>query len=560
MEHQRLRTLAELQAAVDIKRTWQGYRGYCRARRRAVIVAFARETVECYTSPSVFAIANLRAFNAHGGFLGSASIDARSLLAVAAGDGVPHSACFRPRRSVRSSAAKYTSGRGEISLRLTRSKEDWCLTEALAGITELTLRVCLRQCDAKSGSAQVLARQSEVTVTTKKTPATLLAPESQRDLHRVRGKGSLSKNECDCRHDGLVDEDEPPLTLKLELISVQNPHEASTNTLSSSTLHREKDLSESEGDDHRLSNRHRCGYFGDRDNSSVSRTNETGGSAVETTDINDSTIVTSDTYGDSGANTKTSTDTDVTKSDNTSYSEASANSDSEARSGMSTDNSASGTDMDSATGSMLQKSQTTFRSCTPGTSTSTITSSVAVSGDKDVERRSWNKELRDLQYQCEVSWCGRSVGGTRAPLGGYPIHRWEGQVFYLPLCEAGDHIGTTSMPVASTAVVSRALGSGGNLGDEVESPSFEKVKQNTNDKDTLRSFPPLLAITLNKLGKSFIWGRDKQYKRQSSWLRFVLGLEESVTVGRTVLEAGDVLGMLGSQQVTKWRKRVARYS
>ena len=87
MERRRLRALAEAHAALQFQRAWQGFRGRSAARRRIATIAFARTAAEDFADPAAFAIENLRAFNAYGGFLGSAGIDARSLLAAATGEG-----------------------------------------------------------------------------------------------------------------------------------------------------------------------------------------------------------------------------------------------------------------------------------------------------------------------------------------------------------------------------------------------------------------------------------------------------------------------------------------
>lgn len=236
MERRRLRALAEAHAAFEIQRVWRGSRGRSTARQRKATIAFARTMADYYTDPAGFAAANLSAFNYHGGFLGSAGIDARSLLAAATGtgggdQGSGASAAQTTTTEGRVADEKRKKKRGEqkddrfIWLRLRRIMGYYGTfsSEAVAGIAEIGVRVCLRRC----GSAP--ARWCPALASTSQWSPEQSALEMGR---AERGKSGFDEGlstpwiergrNTRCSLRSAKDDDDVPLTLELELISIQD--------------------------------------------------------------------------------------------------------------------------------------------------------------------------------------------------------------------------------------------------------------------------------------------------------------------------------------------------
>lgn len=481
MERQRLCALAKRRAATNIERVWRGHRGRIRARRRAATAVFAREITEQYLNPSAFTVKNLRAFDAHGGFLGSAGLDARSLLAVVAGDETLRSTSYYRLRGITEPRLGGVFGPETISLGLHRYKGDGGLASAVAGITEVAFRVYLRRCDKD------VHKKSD----RDRAPTIQSIPWIEREREQFCGRNPSLSHCDDGELCGSIDvEDEPPLTLKLEIISIQISRGVPLDTQpSDANLLQEKQPLEGDsfpcisGED----SEHLCLF------------RESGPS--HTDDLKTHTVA--------------------------------------------CDDNASGNGVEFSRGSF-----TKVRSITRDSSDKTRNDS----GNKDADRKSWDRSdaPQDLQYQCEVSWCGQSVGGTRAPLRGLPIPMWEGQVFYLPLWAAGVGDGTASIPARDA---SREAHPGRYAGEKDWQGTREslshKSERHQMDGDTIRSrLPPLLKVTLNELTKGSLRGRDgRPCEEVSPWMAFSLGLKEPVPVGQVILEAGDILGMLGSQQV-----------
>lgn len=474
MERQRLCALAKLRAATNIERVWRGHRGRIRARRRAATVIFARETAEQYLNPSAFTAKNLRAFNAHGGFLGSAGLDSRSLLAVAAGDETLRPASYYRLRGITKPRS------GTVSLGLHRHDGDRGVASAVSGITEVAFRVCLRRCDKDihNKSGRDLAQEIQS------------IPWIEREREQFCGRKSFLGHCDDGELCGSIDiEDEPPLTLKLEMISVQISCGVPPDKQSSeANLLREKQPLECDA----------YPFIGDGDSEHLCLFSES--STSHTVDSKTHTVA--------------------------------------------SDDNASGTGAEFSRGSFTKESSTTRDSCDN-------MQNIIHSGNKDAEQKSWDKgdAPQDSQYQCEVSWCGQSVGGTRAPLRGLPVPHWEGQVVYLPLWTAGISAGTASIPARD---ISRNVHQGGYPVEKDWQGTRKGLSQKSEKHhDTIRSrLPPLLKVTLNELTKGSLRGRDGlSCEEASPWMAFTLGLKEPVPVGQVILEAGDILGMLGSQQV-----------
>lgn len=481
MERQRLCTLAKLRAATNIERAWRGHRGRIRARRRAATIIFAREIAEQYLHPSAFTVKNLRAFNAHGGFLGSAGLDARSLLAVAAGHETLRPASYNRLRGITKPRSESVFGPGTISLGLHRHEGDGGLALAVAGITEVAFRVCLRQCD--KGIHEKSDRDLAQAI------PSILWIERERKQFCVRNP-SFSHYD-DSEFCGSIDiEDEPPLTLKLEMISVQISCGVPPDTQSSdANLIRENQVLECDA----------YPFIGDEDSEHFYLCSESGPS--HTVDLETHTV--------------------------------------------------NGNDIASGTGAEVSHGSFTKESSTTRDSYDNMQNSIH-SGNKGTEQNSWDRgnAPQDSQYQCEVSWCGQSVGGTRAPLRGLPVPHWEGQVVYLPLWAAGVGAGNASIPARDFSRESHQHG----YPVEKDWQGTRKGLSHKSEKhhdDMMKSrLPPLLKVTLNELTKSSFRGRDgRPCAETSPWMAFTLGLKEPVPVGQVVLEAGDILGMLGSQQV-----------
>lgn len=176
-------------------------------------------------------------------------------------------------------------------------------------------------------------------------------------------------------------------------------------------------------------------------------------------------------------------------------------------------------------------------------------------------RRGKNDSRDGSVIFCEVTWCGEAIGGTRSPPGGCPIPRWEGQVFHLPL---------SAMSCCSSLAKTNANdcnSSTGRQAEEQRGPDKNRRGGVRGEAESPR--PPLLTVTLYKLvtlrddrGRLYDCSakrRNNSDRRDTSpndrsvtldaWSTFILGFSEPEPVARGVLEAGDVLCMLGSQQV-----------
>ncbi|CAM9231022.1 unnamed protein product, partial [Hapterophycus canaliculatus] len=523
VERERLRALAELRASVDIQRTFRGFHGRTLASRRAATLAFARVTAERYANPDRFAVANLRAFNAHGGFLGIAGVDARSLLASAVGVGERGCSVAVSEANRRKSCPGAWGKRGEeaeeeeeeeessksegvVWLRLRRKGEcNWGLSAdvRVAGITEVGIRACLRRYSTSSLVRVGMAGPG--------------AGEGS-DVEKVRNTELSEKNV------GFGDDDVPPLTLKLELISVRDGCHHMVRRCSSEEQAREAAITPVRN-------------IGRDDDPSLASTD----------DISEE--------GDSSSERR------------------------RCRRGCSVDGERAGARNDNSTSTRSYNSDPAERCCSGGSdsdgsewsreTSTTVTSSdgngtIADMDDGSIERRSIYRDVeydpgttehRHVEYQCDVAWCGKAVGGTRARLSGLPVPRWEGQVFYLPLHAAGTyyHGGKSSSEA-------RERGYGDARGADSCFPHSFRGRENLREKTEPLS--SLLAITLNKLSLDINGHipcmRDEDGEMGSPgttlrcrkpWSAFLSGIIDPIPVGRAVLEAGDVLSMLGSQQV-----------
>lgn len=444
---ERMRAVAEEHAAIDIQRAWRGLCGRYTARKRAITIAFARRAAEGYTSPKRFAEANLRAFNFHGGYLGHAGIDARSLLA-AAGD-VPGSTVLSsafgeaegppllppappPVEKMSRPTRRGERSEGVLRVRLVEhdfvagGDIDWngngtkgCgrgdgrggvgggIPAAIGGIAEVDIRV------------RLIRKRTEIEGTRDEDFGATTGTDKKKGedgpmirLHRKRGE-LFEEGACRRRKRRRVIDHRPPATLKLELVSVQ---------VDSQGVRHPGSITRSRGSD-----------------------------------------------DDRGQN--------------------------------------------------------------------------------------------DNVFFCEVKWCGEVVGTTHAPPAGLPIPRWQGQVCYLPLSAAGCGVAASSQDEEGDHETSHGV-----------NRPVEKRWKGIHEEGR-RDRPPLLTVTLNRLvaappgdrrlgwdhrqnGKAWENGerRDHGGKVRSveavdPWRAFLWGLTEPKPIGRAVLEAGDVLSMLGSQQV-----------
>lgn len=490
MERRRLRALMEVHASMDIQRVWRGSRGRSTAHRRAMTIAFAHVLVSSYLCPAAFAIANLDAFNTHGGYIGYAGVDARSLLAAATGNDSERSAVHPASRTLVRSRTKRNDGHRALSLHLQQSEDGRGLLGTVAGISDVSVRVCLHR--------QAIGRQSS-TATGSNLEKKSAGDDSGTTLAVQDTVLTSRQNE---------ENDDPPLTLKLELISVQygnvscralaDKQTGATTAPSDFNVYKHsKNIDERSDDDSE----------GSRESpSSGHRTLSSG----ESTFSSDSGMVTESTKGNTQGQTK--------------------------------------------------------QACCI-----------------------WDARkapMQDDQYYCDVRWCGESVGGTRAPPTGLPYPRWEGQVFYLPLF-ALDNRSATMAGAAATALepppsdtVDQANHAGHHSWVQGRVLDGEEEKGTT---DSVKAPPSPLVVTLGRLPADSLQGTDGRSprgmasytalggpkgggksdrvlvsagdgKKQSPWSAFVTGLIEPVPVGRLVLEAGDVLSMLGSQQVTDMSK------
>lgn len=530
IERQRLRALAELHASIHIQRTWRGARGRDAAFRRAATIAFARETAERYIKPDRFAVANLRAFNAHGGFLGTAGVDARFLLAAAVGlGGERQGASAKQNRRDRfdgsgrnrngEEACGGDDGGGRVWLRLKPyGVDDWGLSAdaRVAGIVEVGIRVGLERCNSSRVVAGALP-----------PPGTPEGGESaQVEMEGTNGYGDIR--------------DVPPMTLKLELISIQ----------SGSCVPSIKDSSEERSRIATAVAPH--GAESDDDSSRASSDYASGEGS---------------SYGsESSRSTSTSSSEKRRRPRDRSISEQnSGSSDSSAQSGR---RNSETTDESSGGGSDNDVSKQSGRTC--ATATNSDDSNVN-GGSHKARRRSSGRglkngshlydcgELDKEQHMCEVTWCGETVGGTRAPLVGLPTPRWEGQVCYLPLCAAANE---KTAAAASKQVNKDLYGAGHQITGGGCWAEENLHRQGAGGQEEACESPaPLLVVTLNKLssrtgGRFPCNGVNQEGRRgcgssadKTTWSAFVSGLIHPLPVGRAVLEAGDVLSMLGSQQV-----------
>lgn len=529
IKRQRQRILAGIHASVRIQQGWRGCRGRAIANDRQTTIAFARATANSYTNPGRFAIANLHEFNTHRGILGSAGVNARSLLAVAAnGGGESQGLAAQYSRGRVRLKGKRSKGQETIRLRLEQSTGEWGLAESrVAGITEISLSIRLWRCASllnarlsEAEAAVLAAEKSELEAggLNKASKSTIgfrenaLTPWIEREAscfeYSTPKESHLDKKSCrECANEN------PPLTLKLELISVQS-----------------REFSEDQHDSTMVSDDDGPLLFHPATGYSTSRKHHEGNRSGSNTRsrTSDSTSCSSDT-----------------RSTNSSTSDK-GNSDNNRRSNIN-----SSPDSNSSSNSRFVAS-------------------------RDHPKRSIhvqdkiNDRVHD-QHQCQVQWCGEDVGGTCAPLTGFPAPRWEGQVFYLPLYAASYH---TKTPSAKTLAVTQTgednMRRFTNPQRWREGSPKRQYRGREADPDLL---PPLLIVNLNRLsvlrGSRRLYqgavditlnGEKEDIQCRSTisgagaqavppWSAYVSGKIEPETVGRVVLEAGDVLGMLGSQQV-----------
>lgn len=503
IERQRLRALAEHDASIHVQRAWRGFMGRRAAFHRAMTLAFARETAEGYADPEGFAAANLRTFNAHGGFLGTAGVDAQTLLAAAVGPGEEEDRGTTVAKSSRKGGLAATGvagaighGGGIVWVRLApHGEDDWGLSrdDRVAGITEVGIRVCLRRC-----------------FPSRAVPGGMPPPEAASDKDDFKDAAEPSKKQSNSTLGLGDDSDIPPLTLKLELISIHrgswNPNRSRTG----STEEHHRTLAASDAHD---------GIEQDEESSLVSS---------ESTSREDDSSCSSTRRHQSprggSANEINSSSADSAGSD----SGESSSDDSELSVGTRTTT-------NSSKGSGADKDKTRQR----------------LSG-RDINDEDRRSELDHQQHHCDVAWCGEAVGGTRAPLVGLPTPRWEGQVFYLPLCAA----------VASSRVRIKSSGSNMSAADRESQMMLESPHRGTVGREPEEERPPpLLTITLSTLSCAASGRSPRKGRRDSErieptpesgldpWSGYVAGTVDPLPVGRAELEAGDVLSMLGSQQV-----------
>ncbi|CAN0018446.1 unnamed protein product [Ectocarpus sp. 6 AP-2014] len=514
IERQRLRALAELHASVDIQRAWRGSKGRRAAYRRAATIRFAQRTAERYANPDRFAVANLRAFNAHGGFLGAAGVDARSLLAAAVGVGEEgQDAMTAGGGGVRSRESRKVGGFGDggkgIWLRLSPyGEDDWGLSAdtRVAGIAEVCIRVSLTRCISLSSVGGMLP------------PLGAVGGGAGSEIARFEKDGKVFSGRI--RYEDS--RDAPPLTLKLELISVQIDSSYPNQISPSEDMHVRASAAEygTDDDDSSLA----TSDSGSGEDSASRRGSRSRGGSINSYSVGTGT-------GTSGS-TKTTSD----------HSGESDDEDSEWSGGTGR----------TATGTHASRVGNTIKDSTKERRTDGRRSR-----GRYLENDDYVAEREQGQYQCDVEWCGVNVGGTRAQLAGLPTPRWEGQVFYLPLCAAATFShGRTSESTADTDTTV----------DESWAPehaSRGRTGEGGARQQQSNPSPSLLKITLNRIscgsgGPASCTG-GKQDRRvdvgittaqhRTQWSAFLCGLIQPSPVGRAVLEAGDILSMLGSQQV-----------
>ncbi|CAB1113397.1 unnamed protein product [Ectocarpus sp. CCAP 1310/34] len=512
IERQRLRALAELHASVDIQRAWRGSQGRRAAFLRAVTIRFARQTAERYANPARFAVANLREFNAHGGFLGIAGVDAWSLLSAAVGVGDEGQGAMTAGGAGVTSREKRTAeglgdgGKEGIWLRLSPYGEnDWGLSAdtRVAGIAEVCIRVSLSRCIPLSSGGGMLP------------PLGAVGGGAESEVARFENDDKVSSG----RIQNENSRDAPPLTLKLELISVQ------IDSIYPNQISPSEDIPV----------RASAAEYGTDDDDSSLATSDSGGG--EDSASRSGSCSRESSINSHGVGTGTSGSTKTT-------SDHSGESDDE-------DSEWSGGTGRTTTGSHASRVGNTIKDSTKERRTDGRRSRGGfLENDDDLAVREQG------QYQCDVEWCGVNMGGTRAQLAGLPTPRWQGQVFYLPLCAAATPHGRASESTADadTSVdESRAK----------EHVSHGRTGEGGGQQQQSNPSPSLLKITLNRIscgsdGPASCKG-GKQDRRvdigmtaaqhRTRWSAYLCGLIQPSPVGRAILEAGDILSMLGSQQV-----------
>ena len=426
-------------------------------------VTFARTMADYFSDPAGFAIANLSAFNTHGGFLGSVGIDARSLLAAATGgDQGPGAAAQASTERVAGKRGKHREGDANfvwVGLRRILGYYGTFSSEAVAGIAEIGVRVCLRRCRCPT-----LAVTSQWSL-----------EQSALETGRAEGRSGFgddsptpwierdrnTANNLQSPAGGNV-----PLTLKLELISIQDSKQYGVSEPSRSGINQPHTISGTE--------------TADKDGGNVSLA----------------------TRGNSSNSDGPRESEDMNTSGSKSF----------------------GSKRHMVGGSAF---------------------------DRDTD----SSDTENHENQCEVSWCGGSVGSTRAPLAGLPLPRWEDQVFYLPLSAAAYRDGpTAAVDAESTEDKSepsdlRSIADNSGWGQERE---MEGRRVGGKKKKGERGPPPLLSVTLNRIsvgrrGRSSCNGacRDGGYfsdpvvaGKMSPWLAYLSGEIEPVAVGRVLLGLG----------------------
>lgn len=515
----------EFHASIDIQRTFRGFQGRKKSFRRRATLAFARATAERYANPERFAVANLRAFNDHGGFLGMAGIDARSLLASSVGIGDGEYSGAVEKASIRKSYVKPRGKRnkeqggreecgeseGVVWLRLRRRREgDRGLSAdvRVAGIAEVGIRACLRRCPPSSFSRAGIARRGA-------------AEEGGVEIERT----DQSITSVGFGHG----DDIPPLTLKLELISVQDGWNAMARSCSSEEAGRKAEIAAvrdvGRDDDSSLAPTDDISEEGDSSSSSSSekrrchRGRGSDGDSIGTKSEDNTRTGSdeSDTWGRSNSGGSNSDGSEWSRGSNTTATSSSSN------------------------GATVHKDEGSSERRT-------------IHPDADVAAFG-TTEHRQQEFQCNVAWCGDVVGGTRAPLTGLPTPRWEGEVFYLPLCAAG-----ASSHDGKNAAETRESVFGGFRGDG--SRIAQNFRGRKDGRENTKPMPPLLTITLNKLSSGAgghtrcVRGEDGHTESpglaarcRTPWSAFLSGFIDPLPIARAELEAGDALSMLGSQQV-----------
>lgn len=446
--------------------------------------------------------------------MGTAGVDARSLLAAAVGVGEEgQDAMTAGGGGVRSRENRKAEGFGDggkegIWLRLSPyGEDDWGLSAdtRVAGIAEVCIRVSLTRCISLSSTGGMLP------------PLGAVGAGAGSEVARFEKGDEVSGGRIrfeDSR-------DAPPLTLKLELISVQIDSNYPNQISNSEDMHVRASAAEYGTDDDDLS-------LATSDSGSGEDSASGSGSRLRDGSINNNSVGT----GTSGS-TKTTSDHFGESDDE--------------------DSEWSGGTGRTATGSHACKVGNTIKDSTKERRTEGRRSrGHCLENDDGVAEREQG------QYQCDVEWCGDNMGGTQAPLVELPTPRWEGQVFYLPLCAAATF--SHDRTPESTADTDTAVD---------ESWAQEHVSRGRTGEGGARQQqgnppPSLLNITLNKIScgsgepTSCKGGKKDRTvdvgitaaQHRTQWSAFLCGLIQPSPIGRAVLEAGDILSMLGSQQVS----------